>query len=151
MNERSSLVKNPLQIVAFLALAVFVVLWGWIGFSVQNFEASKAEASPIIPVATGILAALFAGGVATSTAALLGIELRTRLAQANNKVATAVSSLSRPVWIGVVTYLVVGVFIGIVWLTHQDTAPAIMSVFALMTVGWLVGILVAALKATSND
>ena len=143
--------KNPLQIVAFLALAVFVVLWGWIGFYIQNFEVSKTEAAPVIPIATGILAALFAGGVATSTAALLGIELRTRLAQANNKVGTAVSSLSRPVWIGVVTYLVVGVFIGIIWLTHQNTAPSIMSVFALMTVGWLVGILVAALKATSND
>ncbi|CAN5464094.1 hypothetical protein BH09ACT4_BH09ACT4_03200 [soil metagenome] len=143
--------KNPLQIVAFLALAVFVVLWGWIGFYIQNFEPSKGEQLPVIPVATGILAALFAGGVATSTAAMLGIELRTRLAQSNNKVGTAVSSLSRPVWIGVVTYLVVGVFIGIVWLTHQDIAPAIMSVFALMTVGWLVGILVAALKATSND
>jgi hypothetical protein len=144
-------VKNPLLIVAFLALAVFVVLWGWIGFYVWNFEASKTEAAPVIPVATAILAALFGGGVATSTAALLGIELRSRLAQSNNKVGTAVSSLSRPVWVGVVAYLVVGVFIGIVWLTHQTTAPAIMSVFALMTVGWLVGILVAALKATSND
>lgn len=144
-------VKNPLLIVAFLALAVFVVLWGWIGFYVWNFEASQTEAAPVIPVATGILAALFGGGVATSTAALLGIELRSRLAQNNNKVGTAVSSLSRPVWIGVVTYLVVGVFVGIVWLTHQSTAPPIMAVFALMTVGWLVGILVAALKATSND
>jgi hypothetical protein len=144
-------VKNPLLIVAFLALAVFVVLWGWIGFYVWNFEASETEAAPVIPVATGILAALFGGGVATSTAALLGIELRTRLAQSNNKVGTAVSSLSRPVWIGVVTYLVVGVFVGIVWLTHQASAPQIMAVFALMTVGWLVGILVAALKATSND
>jgi hypothetical protein len=91
------------------------------------------------------------GGVATATAAVLGIELKTRLAQNNNKVGTAVSSLSRPVWIGVVVFLVVGVFIGIVWLTHQDIAPPLMQVFALMTVGWLVGILVAALKASSND
>jgi len=144
-------VKNPLLIVAFLALAVFVVLWGWIGFSVWNFEETKRDAAPNIPVATGILASLFGGGVATSTAALLGIELRSRLAQTGNKVGTAVSTLSRPVWISVVTYLVVGVFIGIVWLTHQRTAPEIMGVFALMTVGWLVGILVAALKATSND
>ena len=143
--------KNPLLIVAFLALAVFVVLWGWIGFYVWNFEPSKGELEPVIPVATGILAALFGGGVATSTAALLGIELRSRLAQTGNKVSTAVGSLSRPVWIGVVTYLVVGVFIGIVWLTHQETAPALMAVFALMTVSWLVGILVAALKATSTD
>ena len=142
--------KNPLLIVAFLALAVFVLLWGWIGFYVWNFEGNKHDV-PVIPVATGILAALFGGGVATSTAALLGIELRTRLAQTGNKVGTAVSTLSRPVWIAVVTYLVVGVFVGIVWLTHQKTAPEIMAVFALMTVGWLVGILVAALKATSND
>jgi len=144
-------VKNPLVIVALLALAVFVVLWGWIGFYVWNFQPSDAEPAPVIPVATGILAALFGSGVATSTAALLGIELRSRLAQSNNKVGSAVSSLSRPVWIGVVAYLVMGVFVGIVWLTHQTTAPAIMAVFALMTVGWLVGVLVAALKATSND
>jgi hypothetical protein len=144
-------VKNPLLIVAFIALAVFVVLWGWIGFYIQNFEASKAEAAPVIPVATGILAALFGGGVAAATAAVLGIELKTRLAQNNGRLGVAVSTLSRPVWIAVVVYLVVGVFVGIVWLTHQDIAPAIMQVFALMTVGWLVGILVGALKAASND
>lgn len=143
--------KNPLLIVAFLALAVFVVLWGWIGFYIQNFEASKAEATPVIPVATAILAALFGGGVATATAAVLGIELKTRLAQNDNNVGTAVRFLSRPVWVAVVVYLVVGFFIGLVWLTHQDIAPPIMQVFALMTVGWLVGILVAALKAASND
>jgi hypothetical protein len=143
-------VKNPLGIVAALALAVFVVLWGWIGFYVLQFEPSHGHKLPVIPVATAFLAALFAGGVATWSSTMIGIELRARLAETGNRLGEAVSSLSRPVWVGSLVYLATAVFVGGVWLTHQRRAPEIMAVFTLLTIGWLVGILIAALQ-TTND
>lgn len=141
---------NPLLIVAVLALAVFVVLWGWIGIYVLQFEPGHGHKLPVIPAATGILAALFAGGIATWSATMIGIELRARLSETGNKLGDAVSALSRPVWIGSVVYFGVGVFIGAVWLTHQKRAPEIMAMFALLTIGWLVGILIAALQTTTD-
>jgi hypothetical protein len=139
-----------LTLVALMLLALFAGIWIFVGIKLITFTATDAHPTVEFSTAIATTAGFLAATVATVTAAILGIEVQkvrqdsttTSTTSSNASVATSTQDAfknSTLLWIGALTYLLVGLFVLIVWLARSEQAADMIETFALGILGWIAG------------
>jgi hypothetical protein len=121
-------------VLASLFLAAFVLLWGWVGYTVLTYTPTDEAPIAVIPDPVALLAGLAAGAVSAATATSLGIKI-----QEGNGLAMAFKKSSWLVWISAIVYAVVGLALLAIWLGRYAVAPELLATFATSVFGWLAG------------
>lgn len=144
--------KNIFTFLAIAILACFAGVWIYIMRKVADFEPTKEL--PTLELATGIvtLAGLLGTTIATVTASALGFTIASvkAAARGNDSGVTANTvgaALSTPTLFAVITYVGISVAVFFTWIANEKTAPEVLSVFALSSIGWLVGSASVAFKS----
>lgn len=145
--------KKLLDVIAYVGVALFVVVWGW----VLSLTYKAGDPGAVIPTALMTTAGYLTSTVGAATAAVLGLSvakggggqqpppngppsLAAKIAQGTTD--------STVVLVSVVAYLATGLAVLITWLIKDTIAPDLVKSFALGVLGWLGGAVTAALKAT---
>ncbi len=147
---------NIFNLIAVAVLACFAGVWIYIMKQVVDFQPSDEE--PVLKLATGVvtLAGLLATTIATITASALGFTVAEVKAQAGTdssiklNAATVGSNLTTPTTLAVIVYVLVSVGVFFTWIANEEISPEVLSVFALSSIGWLVGSASVAFKTTAD-
>jgi hypothetical protein len=135
---------NLFNLLAFAILACFIGVWVYIMKQVADFH--RTDELPTLELATGVvsLAGLLSTTIATITASALGFtiaEVKARAtADSTGFDARAVgAATSTPTLLAILAYTGVAVAVFFTWVANEDVSPEVLSVFALSSIGWLVG------------
>lgn len=148
--------QNIFNLIASAVLACFAGVWIFIMKKVADFKPTTKE--PVLELATGVvsLAGLLATTISTITASALGFTVAEVKAKAkadttiNVDAATVGTSLTTPTVLAVIVYILVSVGVFFTWIANEAESPEVLSVFALSSIGWLVGSASVAFKTTSD-
>ncbi len=109
---------------------------------------------PDARAATGVitLAGLLGTTIATITASALGftvaeVKAAKKLADSNFTASDVGAALSTPTLLAILVYVGVSVAVFFTWIANEEIAPEVLSVFALSSIGWLVGSASVAFKS----
>jgi hypothetical protein len=139
-------VKHILAILAFVVLALFTVVWLWIGFKLLWFDATTEKPTLEFSDAQVTVAGFLASAVGAGTASVLGIEIqKVNTGTLAAQVGTAATS-SGLLILGICLYAAVGVFVLLVWFFNSDVSPDMIGAFSLGLLGWLAGAFAAVFR-----
>jgi uncharacterized membrane protein len=137
---------NFLSLVALVLLGLFAGIWIFVGIKLLTFDPSDTSPTVTFSTAIATTAGFLAATVATVTATVLGIEVqKVRQDPADGstpsvaKTTQDVLSDKTMLWVGALTYLLVGLFVLIVWLARSEQAADMIETFALGILGWIAG------------
>lgn len=143
---------NIFTLLAIAILGCFAGVWIHIMRRVAEFEPTTDR--PTLELATGVitLAGLLGTTIATITASALGftvaeVKAAKKLADSNFTASDVGAALSTPTLLAILVYVGVSVAVFFTWIANEDIAPEVLSVFALSSIGWLVGSASVAFKS----
>jgi len=140
-----------LQLLSGVVLAIFAIIWIWIGFKLLFFQPTLKTPTLEFTEAQVTVAGFLASAVGTGTASVLGIEIQkvdgppSIAAQVNQAAASSLLLTS-----GILLYAGVGVFVLLVWLFSAASPPDMIGAFSLGILGWLAGALAAVFRKTTS-
>ena len=143
--------KHILNLIALAVLASYVGVWWYIMREVVSFKATTAH--PTVDIPTGIVqvAGLLGTTIATITASALGFNIAevAKATPATPVTAAAIAKkMTTPTLLAIVVYIGVSVAVFFTWVANEQVAPEVLSVYALSSIGWLVGSASVAFKTT---
>lgn len=146
-------VETLLRILALIFLGLFAAVWLWIAWKVRDFSPTMAH--PKLDLDDGLVtAAGFLGSsVGAGTAAVLGIEIKNVRAKDTTLGVTksvAKATISTYIFIGVLTYAVVGLIVFLAWLANRSVSPDVIQAFAFGLLGWLAGAFAAVFRGATT-
>jgi hypothetical protein len=148
--------QNVFSLLATAVLATFAGVWIHIMRVVADFEVTTEQ--PTLELATGIVsvAGLIGTTISTITASALGFTVSDvkRAAMTDASVTfsakTVGAALTTPTLFAVITYIAVSVGVFFTWIANEEISPEVLEVFALSSIGWLIGSASVAFKTTET-
>jgi TRAP-type C4-dicarboxylate transport system permease small subunit len=149
------LAGHPVEVLAGAFLLLFAGVWGWIGFELWNFTATKEEPTLTFDEVQLGFAGFLASAVGAGTASVLGFEIQKKpdapVTEESLGTRVAKASSDSPLLpIGGFVYLVVGIAVASGFFFRSDIAPEVVSTFSWGVLGWLAGAFAAVFKAKTS-
>jgi hypothetical protein len=144
--------ENIFTLIAFAVLSIFVGVWWFIMKEVAGFNGTEAD--PVVDLPDGVvqLAGLLGVTIATITASALGFTISEVKNDENIQFSAknVGAELTTPTLLAILVYIGVAVAVFFTWIANEEVSPDVLSVFALSSIGWLVGSASVAFKTTTE-
>jgi hypothetical protein len=144
-------VETVLRFLSLIFLGIFVAVWLWIAWKVQQFNPTPGHKKLELDEGWVLVGGFLGSAVGAGTAAVLGIEIKkVRDTQHTLGKSVVKGVLSPFIFLGVLVYTVVGVIVLFVWLANQNVTPDFIEAFSFGLLGWLAGAFAAIFRATTT-
>jgi hypothetical protein len=152
---RSTTLDDLRLVSAGTFLALFVGVWVWIAVELLRFHPTPGHPQLDLGAAFTTVSGVVSGAVGATTAAALGINVQQTLKNAPGGPIGLSQAVKQPtnaplVVVGVLSYLLVGLLLVVVWLAKGGAAPEVVQSFSVGALGWLAGAFAAVFAPSSH-